>query len=110
MAKSKPKIQKRLAKIVMASLLLSGMLPGMMSPSVAHAEDAPDPYGTVTKDGSSTSVDITSGNTYGYGYGNEEEEKKKKKWYQRIFHKKHHHHHHHHSHKSVAKASDDGKE
>ena len=69
MAKSKPKIQKRLAKIVMASLLLSGVLPGMMSPSVAEAGAAPV-YGTVTKDGSSKSVKITSLNTYGYGYGN----------------------------------------
>ena len=69
MAKSKPKIQKRLAKIVMASLLLSGVLPGMMSPSVAEAGAAPV-YGTVTKDGSSKSVEITSGNTDGYGYGN----------------------------------------
>ena len=40
MLKSKPKVQKKLAKIVMASLLLSGVLPGMMSPSVAHAEVA----------------------------------------------------------------------
>ena len=70
MAKSKPKIQKRLAKIVMASLLLSGVLPGMMSPSVAEANAAPG-YGTVTKDGSSKSVEITYQKTdYGYGYGN----------------------------------------
>ncbi len=41
MLKSKPKVHKKLAKIVMASLLLSGVLPGMMSPSLAEANAAP---------------------------------------------------------------------
>lgn len=42
MLKKRSKVQQRLAKVVMGALLLSGALPGMVSPSVAHAE------GTIT--------------------------------------------------------------
>lgn len=38
MLKKRSKVQQRLAKVVMGALLLSGVLPGMVSPSVAHAE------------------------------------------------------------------------
>ena len=69
MLKSKPKVQKKLAKIVMASLLLSGVLPGMMSPSVAHAEVATyEIAGTVTKAGGTT-VSFTQEDVDPEGYG-----------------------------------------
>lgn len=45
MAKSKPKIQKRLAKLVLAALLCTGGVQTFMSPSVAEAG------GTVTLSG-----------------------------------------------------------
>ena len=45
MAKSKPKIQKRLAKLVLAALLCTGGVQTFISPSVAEAG------GTVTLSG-----------------------------------------------------------
>ena len=67
MAKSKPKIQKRLAKLVLAALLCTGGVQTSISPSVAHAEVAPPvKYGTVTKDG--VSVPFTSESQDGGDY------------------------------------------
>lgn len=67
MAKSKPKIQKRLAKLVLAALLCTGGVQTFISPSVAHAEVAPPvKYGTVTKDG--VSVPFTSESQDGGDY------------------------------------------
>ena len=59
MAKSKPKIQKRLAKLVLAALLCSGGVQMFISPSVVHAGYV---YGTVTKDGAT--YNIVYGNAY----------------------------------------------
>ena len=74
MLKSKPKVQKKLAKIVMASLLLSGVLPGMMSPSLAEARVATyEIAGTVTKAGgttvSFTQEDVEGSDYYAYAIG-----------------------------------------
>jgi hypothetical protein len=58
MAKSKPKIQKRLAKLVLAALLCTGGVQSFMSPSVAEAG------GTVTLYGVDDNYPITSPEHY----------------------------------------------
>ena len=66
MAKSKPKIQKRLAKLVLAALLCTGGVQTFFSPSVAEAMSL-EKYGTVTKGGET--FEITNNNAHGhYGY------------------------------------------
>ncbi len=65
MLKKRSKVQQRLAKVVMGALLLSGALPGMVSPSVAHAE------GTITLSGvvaSHTSYDTDPANSMTWSY------------------------------------------
>lgn len=56
MAKSKPKIQKRLAKLVLAALLCTGGVQTLISPSVVEANSNEVVYGTVTKDGVTKNV------------------------------------------------------
>ena len=65
MLKKRSKVQQRLAKVVMGALLLSGALPGMVSPSVAHAE------GTITLSGvvvPRTSYDTDPANSMTWSY------------------------------------------
>ncbi len=64
MAKSKPKIQKRLAKLVLAALLCSGGVQMFISPSVVYADTNGGEYGTVTKDG--VEYKINDDNAYGH--------------------------------------------
>ena len=67
MAKSKPKIQKRLAKLVLAALLCTGGVQTFFSPSVVHASYNGPIYGTVTKDGATYEItNVNAGSHYGY--------------------------------------------
>lgn len=77
MLKRRSKVQQKLAKVVMGALLLSGVLPGMVGPAVAHAQVAEtgEIAGTVSKTGGQTvtftAEDIeTYGVWYGYACGN----------------------------------------
>ena len=63
MAKSKPKIQKRLAKLVLAALLCTGGVQTFFGPSVAEARSL-EKYGTVTKGGET--FEITNDNAFGH--------------------------------------------
>ena len=67
MAKSKPKIQKRLAKLVLAALLCTGGVQTFFSPSVAEAGYDGPIYGTVTKDGATYNITKING-TSSYHY------------------------------------------
>ncbi len=64
MAKSKPKIQKRLAKLVLAALLCTGGVQTFFSPSVAEAGYDGPIYGTVTKDGATYNITKINGTSY----------------------------------------------
>ena len=66
MAKSKPKIQKRLAKLVLAALLCTGGVQTFFSPSVAEAYSNEVVYGTVTKDGVTRKVTNVNSDYHGY--------------------------------------------
>ena len=66
MAKSKPKIQKRLAKLVLAALLCTGGVQTLISPSVVEANSNEVVYGTVTKDGVTKKVTNENSDYHGY--------------------------------------------
>ena len=66
MAKSKPKIQKRLAKLVLAALLCTGGVQTLISPSVVEANSNEVVYGTVTKDGVTRKVTNVNSDYHGY--------------------------------------------
>ncbi len=64
MLKSKPKVQKKLAKLVLAALLCTSGIQAVVTPSVAEATFAEVvAYGTVTKGG--VTVDVTNVNSQG---------------------------------------------